>query len=162
MRKKIVRGVSLLEVLLAASILAIGFLFLLGMFPATITGISGAQNMYSASQIATQELVYWENQGWNSIDCGALTHPKTPPCSGTLYKNNITITSQNNGAAKEAKFSYQIIMSDPPQTLTPASNAQLTGGVVQLQVFVQWHQPLGGLGGIGPLDSVEEDTWVVK
>lgn len=150
MKSKTEKGLSLLEVLLASSILLIGFLFLLGIFPASITGISGSQNIYSATQIANQLLTLYSNEYWT-------LYPSTPPSPATFASGTITISSQNNGAAKNANFTYLVTATAPPP-----NNPQLAGGVVQLDVLVRWHQPLGGLGGIGPLDYVRADTWVTQ
>jgi Tfp pilus assembly protein PilV len=150
MKSKTEKGLSLLEVLLASSILLIGFLFLLGIFPASITGISGSQNIYSATQIANQLLTLYSNEYWTLYPApptGPNPHP--PFTHGT-----ITISSQNNGAAKNESYTYQVTANTPPP--------QLVGGVAELDVFVSWKQPMGGLGGIGPLEEVEASTWVTK
>ena len=55
---------------------------------------------------------------------------------------------------KNESYTYQVTANTPPP--------QLLGGAAELDVFVSWKQPMGGLGGIGPLDEMEASTWVTK
>lgn len=139
------KGLSLLEVLVAVTLLGISMFFILGAFPISLRGISDAQNIYLATQVARAQLDYAREKGYDWI-----VGPHTPPELG----GNITVNQTRNGVSTSMAFQWQMTTS-----VVPPPDGPPGGGMAQIDVSVSWQQP-GASGTHG--SSLRETTWVEK
>lgn len=58
---------SLIELLMAISILAVGFIFVLGMFPSSIQGIKQGKNLFYASRLAQWQIEKVHNLTYEQV-----------------------------------------------------------------------------------------------
>lgn len=133
-------GISLLEIMVATSILIIGILALSGMFPTSAMAISGARNTYSASTLAREKLEYWLQKGYTTV----VASP------ATLDSATVNFTDTSNGVTTTWALTYQVTHSQA-----------VAGKIEQVDAYVSWRQK-GGIGTSTYLNSVRLDSYVIN
>jgi Tfp pilus assembly protein PilV len=139
-------GFSMIELLIAAFVMAIGILGLTMLQTYALVSGGGSQNQTVAIQVAEQVMEQAENVGRNSIYCAhnGFTVP-TPTLN--FWAGTVTQTFSNTGVLNGTPTMFTATAT--PTTagtglVTPVSQI---GGVCLLQVVVTWSEALNSTGG---------------
>lgn len=143
-------GFTMVELLIAAAILAVGILGLTMLQTFALSSGGGSANQMVAIQVAEQVLDQVENVGRNSVFC---THNNftVPAPAPNYWGGPITQTFTNAGTAGAPAFYTAVIT---PITAAGAANPgvvnpiQGIGGVAQVKVVVSWSEQLKATGAL--------------
>jgi len=125
-------GYSLVEMLYALGLLALGFISVMGMFPTAFSGIHHSKNLMLAGNIAQSEL-----EKLRFVDYEAVTSQE---------RTSVPINSEVNGVPVTVLFTRQI-------TVTP----NLANTMKNVVVIITWREKGEGEGG-GRLYSQRFET----
>lgn len=128
------KAFTLIEVVVALAILVTGVLMLYGMYPASLAGVSSAQDVYTASQIGRDQLEIWKNKGYNWVTGSHASSDLTGTVSVTWTANRTALGSSSAGTPSNTVYTWN--MSHFPI---------VSGGVEEVYVIVSWRQPAQGM-----------------
>ncbi|MFH1453502.1 MAG: prepilin-type N-terminal cleavage/methylation domain-containing protein [Armatimonadota bacterium] len=110
------KGASLIELMIALAILAVGFLMILGVFPVSMKSVKHGKDMLFATHVAQQKM---EQAIYNDFDDYGLS----------LASGTATLTSIVNDANTTTEFTYSV-------TFTPDTQAAVVSATTKNIVVI--------------------------
>lgn len=117
------RGLTLPEILIAASVLTVALLAMAGMFPTAFQNVKAGGQMTKATAIAQKMMEFIRNQSFSSLtsynglnntsNCNALSEPAKTACN--TWKSDITFSSDEGKGLPSG--SWSIAVSSPATDL---------------------------------------------
>jgi type IV pilus assembly protein PilV len=105
-------GFTLLEVIIALSILSIGLLSLLGLQVAVVRGNTGSRNLTSAVMLTEAKNEELKENGFGNNTNGTETNIDETGQAGGIFTRSWTITSNYQGSANMEQTTVTTIWSD--------------------------------------------------